>query len=132
LYGGWLINSMFLPVKYWVVWTDVWEHCHDEEWFCIASCFFLFLQGLLANKWLCIIQNWPFYDPLALSPHIHLSKKKNRWPFVSSANNCWIWLILEDPYSRLLFIFGLMCVDPRFVTCIDVIHGFWLTMIIFF
>ena len=38
-----------------------------------------------------------------------------------TSNFCWIWLILKHPYSRLLFIFGFIRLNPRFITCHDVI-----------
>ena len=46
-------------------------------------------------------------------------------------NFCWIWLILKHPYSRLLFTFGLICVNPQFITCHDVIDVFRSTAIVF-
>ena len=53
--------------------------------------------------------------------------------FFRSANNfCWIRLILKHPYSRLLFTFGLIRVNPRFITCHDVIDVFRSTAIVFF
>ena len=44
---------------------------------------------------------------------------------------CSMWLILKDPYSRLLFTFGLIRVNPRFITCHDVIDEFRSTAIAF-
>ena len=44
---------------------------------------------------------------------------------------CWIWLILKHPYGRLLFTIGLKCVNPRFITCHDVIDVFRSTAIVF-
>ena len=41
-----------------------------------------------------------------------------------ASNFCWIWLILKHPYSRLLFIFRLICVNLRFIMCHDVIDEF--------
>ena len=41
-----------------------------------------------------------------------------------ASNFCWIWLILKHPYSRLLFTFGLIRLNPRFITCHDVIDVF--------
>ena len=47
------------------------------------------------------------------------------------SNFCWIWFILKQPYNRLLFTFGLICVNPRFIICHDVIDVFRSTAIIF-
>ena len=41
-----------------------------------------------------------------------------------ASNFCWIWLILKHPNSRLLFTFGLIRVNLRFVTYHDVIDVF--------
>ena len=41
-----------------------------------------------------------------------------------SSNFCSIWLILKHPYSLLLFTFGFIRVNPRFITCHDVINVF--------
>ena len=48
-----------------------------------------------------------------------------------ASNFCWIWLILRDPYSRVLFTFGLIRVNPLFITCHDVIDVFQSTAIVF-
>lgn len=51
----------------------------------------------------------------------------------SCVNNfCWIRLILKNPYSRLLFLFRLIRVNPLFITCHDVINLFRSTAIDFF
>ena len=42
----------------------------------------------------------------------------------------WIWLILKHPYSRLLFTFRLMRVNPQFINCHDVIGVFRSTAIV--
>ena len=31
---------------------------------------------------------------------------------------CWLCLIFKHPHNRLLFIFGLTCVNPRCITCL--------------
>ena len=50
----------------------------------------------------------------------------------SCANNfCWIWFILKHPYSQLLFTFGLMRLNSRFITCQDVIDVCRSTAIVF-
>ena len=48
-----------------------------------------------------------------------------------ASNFCWICLILKHPYSRLLFTFGLIRVNPWFITCHDVIDMFQSTAIVF-
>ena len=44
---------------------------------------------------------------------------------------CWIWLILKHLYSRLLFTFGLIYVNLRFIVCANVIDVFRSTAIVF-
>ena len=41
-----------------------------------------------------------------------------------ASNFCWIWLFLKHLYSRLRFTFGLIGVDPWFITSHDVIDVF--------
>ena len=41
------------------------------------------------------------------------------------------WLILKHPYSQLRFTFGLIRVNPQFITCHDVIDVFRSTAIVF-
>ena len=49
----------------------------------------------------------------------------------SCVNNfCWIWLILKHPYS-VLFTFGHIRVNPRFILCPDVIDVLRSTTIVF-
>ena len=48
-----------------------------------------------------------------------------------ASNFCWIWLILKYQYSRLLFTFGLIRLNPRFITCYDVIDMFRSSAIVF-
>ena len=48
-----------------------------------------------------------------------------------ASNFCWIWLILKHSHSRLLFTFGLILVNPRFITCHDIIDVFRSTAIVF-
>ena len=89
----------------------------------LAFDFFLFLLRLLANKWLCTIQNWPFYvAPMVRLRQLQFFRKRLLL----------VLLALEDPHSRLVFTFRLIRLDPRFVTCHDVIHIFWSTAIVFF
>ena len=40
-----------------------------------------------------------------------------------ASNFCWIWLILNYPYSQLLFTFEPIHVNPRFITCHDFIDS---------
>ena len=44
---------------------------------------------------------------------------------------CWIWFVLKHAYSRLLFTFGLICVNKRFITCHDDVDMFTSAAIIF-
>ena len=48
-----------------------------------------------------------------------------------ASNFCWIWLILKHPHSLLLFTLGLKRVNPRFITCHDVITVFRSTATVF-
>ena len=48
-----------------------------------------------------------------------------------ASNFCWIWPILKDPHSRLLFTFGLIRLNPQFIICHDVIDVFRSTAIVF-
>ena len=41
-----------------------------------------------------------------------------------ASNFSLIWLIMKHPYSRLLFTFGLIRLNPRFITCHDIIDVF--------
>lgn len=51
----------------------------------------------------------------------------------SSVNNfCWIWLVFEEPYSQLLFCFWRICINPWFVTYVDVIHNYWCSFTVLF
>ena len=54
--------------------------------------------------------------------HVHAEKTGDHLLGSNScaSNFCWIWLILKHPYSRLLFTFGFIRVNPRFITCHDV------------
>ena len=54
------------------------------------------------------------------------------WSASSTNNFRWVWLVFEDPYDGLLFCFGVICIDPRFVTCDNFINVFWSTAIVFF
>ena len=43
-----------------------------------------------------------------------------------ASNFCWIWLILKHLYNRLLFNFGLIRVNPRFIIChARIFWAFW-------
>ena len=51
----------------------------------------------------------------------------------SSTNNFrWIWPVFEDPHGGLWFCFGLLRIDPWFVTCDDLIKVFWSTALVNF
>ena len=50
----------------------------------------------------------------------------------SASNFCWIWLILKRSYSRRLFTFRLIRLNPRFITYHYVPDVFRRTAIIFF
>ena len=54
------------------------------------------------------------------------------WCDSCSNNFRWVLLVLEDPYDRLLFWLQLICIDPWFVTCVDVIHSLWWTLNAFY
>lgn len=42
------------------------------------------------------------------------------------------FFVLEDPYNRLLLYFGVICIDPWFITFVDIIYDIWRTAIVFF
>lgn len=90
----------------------------------------------MANKWLCTTQKFLFLKSLkALNPHAHLTLKIEDHSFRSASctnNFCWVWLLLNKAYNRLLFTFGLIFIDPKFFNCVDVISGFWFTTLTFY
>ena len=49
---------------------------------------------------------------------------------IASCASSFCWLIVKHPYSRLLFTCGLIRVNPRFITCHDVIDVFRSTAIV--
>ena len=104
------------------------SHCCSEEWSVFGGWFSWFLGRQLTNKWLCTTNNWLFCVVLVVRlRHVQFSGKTGDHLLgsVSCASNfCWIWLILKHPYSRLLFTFGLIRVNPLFVTCRDVMDVF--------
>ena len=72
------------------------------------------------------MQYWMYADPT------NEKTGDNLLGSASYANNfCWIWFILKHPYSRMLFTFGLMRINPRFITCHDVIDVFRSFAIVF-
>ena len=120
---------MFWVLKNAVVWADVREsHCRGEEWSIFGGWFSWFFERQLADKWLCSAQNWLFRVVLVVRlRHVQFSEKTGDHLLGNASctsNICWIWLTLKLPYSRLLFIFGLIRVNPRFITCHDVIDVF--------
>ena len=129
-YDRWLIKSMFWVLKNAVVWADVWE-------LALLWCWFTwFLGRQLTNKWLFTTQNWLFRVVLVVRLlHSQFFQKKTGDHLLGSAswasNFCWIWLILKQPYSRLLFTFGLIRENPLFTICHDVIDVFRGTAIVF-
>lgn len=66
-------------------------------------------------------------------PPFLLAKKKKQATIFLEVHlaHCfyWIYLILEYPYCRLLYNFGLIRICARFITCHDVIDIFWRTAI---
>ena len=111
------------------------SHCRGEEWSVFGVWFSRFLGRQLANKWLCTTQNLLFCIVLGVRlQHVQFFGK-NRQSF---AWKCFVleqlllnFAHLENPYSRLLFTFGLIRVNPRFITCHDVIDVFQSTPIEF-
>ena len=95
-------------------------HCRGEEWSVFGDWFSSFLGRQLANKWLCATQNWLFRVVLVVRLRHVLFFRKNRrsfaWKCYVASNFYWIWLILKNTYSRLPFTFGLIRVNPRFIT----------------
>ena len=81
LYGGWLIKSMF-----WVLKNPLFQpicensHCSGEQWSVFCGWFFWFLGGRqLANKWLCITQNWLFCIVLVVRlQHVQFFRENKR------------------------------------------------------
>ena len=128
LYGGWLIKSMFWVLKNAVVWADVWERALSS-WRVIRlrRLFSLFLGRQLANKWLCTTQNWLFCVVLVVRLQYVQLFRKNRRSFA------WKCLVREQLFLDLvhLFTFGLICINPRFITCHDSIGVCRSTTIVF-
>ena len=117
-----LIKSMFWVLK-------------NEEWYVFSGWFSWFLGRQLANKWLCTTQNWLFCVVLVVRWDMS-SFSENTGDYLLeseswASNFCWIWLILQHPYSRLMFTCGLIRWNPRFITCHDVIDVFRSTAIVF-
>ena len=91
---------------------------------------------LLKAKWLRTTQNWLFCIVLVVRlRHVQFFQIKTGDHLLGSdscaSNFSWIWLILKHPYSRLLFTFGLIRVNLRFITCHDIIDVFRSTAIVF-
>ena len=102
------------------------SHCRGEEWSVFGGWFSWFLGRQLVNKLLSTTQNWLFCVVLmVLLRHVQFTQK-NRRSFVSK---CFLreQLILKQPYSRLLFTFGLIHVNSRIITCHDVTDN-WTTI----
>ena len=87
------------------------SHCCGEEWSVFGSCFSWFLgRNWRTNGFVPLIIDCCSSDTIATCSVF----PKNRQSFASCASNfCWIWFILKHPYSRLLFTFGLIRINPR-------------------
>ena len=111
------------------------SHCRGEEWSVFDDWFSWFLGRQLANKCLYITKNWLFcVVQVVRLQHVQFFWITGDYLLGSAScasNFCWIWLILKHPYSRLLFTFGLIRVNPRFITCHDAIDEIRKTAIVF-
>ena len=98
------------------------------------SCIRLFRTGLGLKAHLFRIRN-ASSQIYYLQQWVSFFNEKNRWSFAwkcfVASNFCWIWLILKHPYSQLLFTFGLIRVNPLFITYHDVIDVFHSTANVF-
>lgn len=106
-------------------------HCRHKRWCMFEFGFYISLvtfgkQMAVYHSELTILRSfkdtvtiWPVF-PQKTSDHF-------LWSASCADNFCWVWLILEDSRGRLLFTFGLICIDPWFVTCHDLINYkcFW-------
>ena len=127
LYGRWHIKSMFWVLKNVVVWADVWEL--PLSWWraiCLQRLVFLISwkttgkQIVVFHSELTVLRCSS--GTIATCP---VFPKKTGDHLLRSA------LCLKHLYSWLLFIFGLLDVNPRFITCHDVTDVFRSTAIVF-
>ena len=112
------------------------SHCRGEKWSVFGGWISWFLGRQLARKWLCTTQNWQFCVILEIYCNMSSFSEKTVDHLFGSAscinNFCWIWLIImKHSYSRLLFTFGLIRINLRFITCHDVVDVFRSTVIVF-
>ena len=109
LYGGWPINSTFWPVKKAPVSADVWELAL-LWWTMIRLLLFVFrISTKNLGK-----QNWPSYNAQ-----------------VGQLRHDQFFGLFSKTHTVDCCCFGLICIDPWFVTCDDLINVFWSTTIVF-
>lgn len=111
------------------------SYCHDEEYSPVLLLFSNFPDPNFPN------------DRVTFRIDCHALLECHRWHligngqetgnhllrFASSLNNfSWIWLTLEEPYSRLLLCFRFTYIDPWLVIYVDVEHSLWWTLKDFF
>ena len=104
------------------------SHCHCEQWFDFSCSFFQYLQRnccvpLRIDRATMLQWNSRHMTSFAEETGHHLLRSD-----FSTNNFCWIWLVLENIHGGLLLI----CTDPWFVTCDDLIIVFWGITIVFF
>ena len=111
------------------------SHCRAAKGSVFGGWCSWFLGRQLANKWLCTTQNCLFCVVLVVQLRQSSFSEKTADHLLGSAscesNLCLIWLILKHPYSRLLFTFGIIRVNLKFVTCYNVIDVFRSSAIVF-
>ena len=103
------------------------SNCRSEEWSVFIGWFSRFLRIQLANQWLCTTHNWlrPVFPKKQTITC--LEKLRARATFVGFSSS---WNTHTPPH-RLLFTFGLIRVNTRFITFHDVIDVFRSTAIVF-
>ena len=128
---------MFWVLKNAVVWAVVWELALSW-WIVIRLRRLIFLISCeKTGKQMVVYHselNVMHYSSGTIAPRPVFPKKTGDYLLGSAmcaSNFCCIWLILKYPYSRLLFTFGLMLVNPWFITCHDIMDVFRSTAIVF-
>ena len=108
------------------------SHWHCEQWFVFSCSVFEFLQrncGVPVRIDRATLLKWN-------SRYMTSFAEKTCYHLLRSAfcknNFRWIWLVFEGPHGALLLSFGLLCIDPCFVSCDDLINVFWSSVIVFF
>ena len=106
-------------------------HCHGKQWFIFSCSFFEFLQrncGVLLrmDRPTTLKCNSRYMTSFAEETGDHLPRSA----FCTNNFRC-IWLVFEDPHGGLLLCFGLIRIDPWFVSCDDLLNVFWSTAIVF-